>query len=244
VRPCQSIPGYKTFYDEVDLVVIRENTEGEYSGIEFNLGPGVAQSVKVITYEASKRIANYAFEYAVKNNRKKVSAVHKATIMKISDGLFIQTCREVSTRWPSIQYNEVILDNAALKLTMNPNLLDVMVLPNLYGDIVSDLCAGLIGGLGLTPSGNIGYDLALFESVHGTAADIAGQNKANPTALLLSACMMLRHIGLKDEAELINQAVLQVIKDGATLTRDLGGKSSTSEFTDAICLVQQKLRNK
>jgi len=160
---------------------------------------------------------------------------------KLSDGLFIKTCRQVAARWPQVEYEEIILDNAALKLTQDPHQLDVMVLPNLYGDIVSDLCAGLIGGLGLTPSGNIGHDLALFESVHGTAPDIAGQNKANPTALLLSACMMLRHLGLRDEAQVLNEAVLDVIKEGTTLTRDLGGTSSTSQYTEAIC---NKVRGK
>eukprot|EP01114_Cavostelium_apophysatum_P024392 TRINITY_DN9536_c2_g2_i1.p1 TRINITY_DN9536_c2_g2~~TRINITY_DN9536_c2_g2_i1.p1 ORF type:complete len:371 (-),score=75.53 TRINITY_DN9536_c2_g2_i1:74-1186(-) len=235
VRPCVSIPGYKTRYDDVDLCVIRENTEGEYSGIEYTVVPGLAQSVKVITEEASTRVANYAFQYAETHRRKRVTAVHKASIMRLSDGLFINSCRKVAARWPQIQYEEISVDNASLKLTVDPSQLDVMVLPNLYGDIVSDLCAGLIGGLGLTPSGNIGRDAAIFESVHGTAPDIAGQNKANPTALLLSACMMLRHMGLYDHAQRIQDSALTTIKEGKVLTGDLGGKATTTQYTDAIC---------
>jgi len=235
VRPCLSIPGFKTRYADVDTVVIRENTEGEYSGIENTPVKGVAQSIKVITYEASKRVANYAFQYALDNNRKKVTAVHKANIMKMSDGLFITTCREVATRFPTIKYDEMMVDNTCMQLTLNPAKLDVMVLPNLYGDIISDLCAGLIGGLGLTPSGNIGDDnAAIFEAVHGTAPDIAGKNKANPTALLLSSIMMLRHLELHTHASRIENAVLKTIRDGKHITGDLGGKASTTEFTNAI----------
>eukprot|EP01113_Clastostelium_recurvatum_P013473 TRINITY_DN1713_c0_g1_i4.p1 TRINITY_DN1713_c0_g1~~TRINITY_DN1713_c0_g1_i4.p1 ORF type:complete len:360 (+),score=100.69 TRINITY_DN1713_c0_g1_i4:565-1644(+) len=236
VRPCLSIPGFKTRYDNVDVVVIRENTEGEYSGIENVPVKGVAQSIKIITAEASRRIANYAFQYATLHNRKTVTAVHKANIMKLSDGLFIKTVREVATRYPLIKYEEMFVDNCCMKLTMNPQRLDVMVLPNLYGDIVSDLCAGLIGGLGLTPSGNIGDNgAAIFEAVHGTAPDIAGQNKANPTALLLSSIMMLRHMGMRDYADRIERAVLGTIREGKTITGDLGGSSGTKEFTQAVC---------
>jgi len=234
VRPCVSIQGYKTLYEDVDLCVIRENTEGEYSGIEFSVVPGLAETVKLITAEASQRVANYAFKYATIHKRKKVTAVHKANIMKLSDGLFVNSCRQVASKWPRIEYEEVVLDNAALTLTVDPKKMDVMVLPNLYGDIVSDLCAGLIGGLGLTPSANIGDTVAIFESVHGTAPDIAGQNKANPTALLLSAVMMLKHLQMHDLAGRIESAALNTIKEGKTLTRDLGGKASCSEYTNAV----------
>jgi isocitrate dehydrogenase (NAD+) len=235
VRPCVSIPGFKTLYEDVDLCVIRENTEGEYSGIEFQPVPNkIAESVKIITEEASTRIANYAFQYAFHHKRKKVTAVHKANIMKLSDGLFIKSCRKVAARWPTIVYEEMLLDVASLYITQKPNKLDVMVLPNLYGDIISDMCAGLIGGLGLTPSGNIGDEVAIFESVHGTAPDIAGQNKANPTALLLSSCMMLKHIGMNEYANRLQNAILNVVKEGKVLTGDLGGKASTTEYTNEI----------
>jgi len=236
VRPCISIPGFKTKYNDVDVVVIRENTEGEYSGIENQPVKGVAQSIKIITYEASQRIADYAFKYAVDHQRNKVTAVHKANIMKQSDGLFIKTCREVATRYPTIKYEEMIVDNTCMQLVLNPDKLDVMVLPNLYGDIVSDLCAGLIGGLGLTPSGNIGDNhTAIFEAVHGTAPDIAGKDKANPTALLLSAIMMLKYLDMGYYATRIEAAVLKTIRDGEHITGDLGGKASTTEFTQAVC---------
>jgi len=236
VRPCVSIPGYKTHYENINVCVIRENTEGEYSGIEFAIpSVGLAQSVKIITREASRRIANYAFQYAHNNKRKKVTAIHKANIMQLSDGLFIRMAKEVSARWPHIEYEEMLIDNASLGLVGDPSKLDVMVLPNLYGDIISDLCAGLIGGLGLTPSGNIGEDMALFEAVHGTAPDIAGLNKANPTALLLSGCMMLRHLKMTKEAERIERAALKTIAEGKTVTGDLGGRASCSDFTNAVC---------
>eukprot|EP01112_Ceratiomyxa_fruticulosa_P015658 TRINITY_DN4634_c0_g1_i1.p1 TRINITY_DN4634_c0_g1~~TRINITY_DN4634_c0_g1_i1.p1 ORF type:complete len:375 (-),score=78.12 TRINITY_DN4634_c0_g1_i1:80-1144(-) len=235
LRPSVSIDGVKTRYDNVDVTVIRENTEGEYSGIENSPVKGVAQSIKIITYEASQRIANYAFQYAVKNKRQKVTAVHKANIMKLSDGLFIKTAREVATRYPMIKYDEMIVDNCCMQLAWNPDKLDVMVLPNLYGDIVSDLCAGLIGGLGLTPSANIGENAAIFEAVHGTAPDIAGKNKANPTALLFSSVMMLRHLGLEEHATRIEKAVLSTIQQGKYKTGDLGGKATTKEYTEAIC---------
>jgi isocitrate dehydrogenase (NAD+) len=235
VRPCFSIPGYKTRYDNVNLVTIRENTEGEYSGLEHEVVPGVVESLKIITRVASTRVAEYAFKYAKDNNRRKVSAVHKANIMKMADGLFLKCCREVREKYPDIEYNELIVDNACMQLVKNPAQFDVLVMPNLYGDIISDLCAGLVGGLGLTPSGNIGANgLALMEAVHGTAPDIAGQDKANPTALLMSGVMMLRHMGLNRQAEQIQNAVLGVIAEGKYRTGDLGGRSSTSEFTKAI----------
>jgi isocitrate dehydrogenase (NAD+) len=235
VRPCKSIPGYETRYSDVDLVTIRENTEGEYSGLEHEAVPGVVENLKVITREASARVAKYAFEYATKERRPRVTAVHKATVMKLSDGLFLECCREIAAQYPDIQYDELQIDTACVKLVRNPASLDVMVMPNLYGDIVSDLCAGLIGGLGLTASGNIGVDAAVFEAVHGTAPDIAGHNKANPTALLLSACMMLRHLKEDDVANRIEKAVLFTIGEEGTRTGDLGGTASCTEFTDAVC---------
>ncbi len=234
LRPCRSIVGLKTRYEDVDVVVVRENTEGEYSGLEHEVVPGVVESLKVITRTASTRIAEFAFYYAATQNRRKVSAIHKANIMKKSDGLFLNCCREVSKKYPQIQYDEVIVDNCCMQLVANPQRFDVMVLPNLYGDIVSDLCAGLIGGLGIAPSGNIGESAAIFESVHGTAPDIAGQGKANPTALLLSACMMLRHLGELDLGGRIEQACYDVIASKQHVTFDLGGTARTSQFSQAI----------
>jgi isocitrate dehydrogenase (NAD+) len=235
VRPCMSLPGYKTRYDDVNLVTIRENTEGEYSGLEHEVVKGVVESLKIITRQASTRVAEYAFKYAQDNGRKRVSAVHKANIMKKADGLFIECCREVAEKHPNIEYDEVIVDNACMQLVRDPSAFDVLVMPNLYGDIVSDLCAGLIGGLGLTPSANVGAGgLALMEAVHGTAPDIAGKDVANPTALLLSGCMMLRHLGLNGHADRIHGACLGVIAEGKWRTRDLGGKAGTSDFVKAI----------
>ncbi|GAB4815460.1 hypothetical protein N2152v2_002506 [Parachlorella kessleri] len=235
VRPCMSIPGYKTRYDNVDLVTIRENTEGEYSGLEHEVVDGVVESLKVITRVASTRVAEFAFDYAQRHGRKKVTSVHKANIMKLADGLFIRCCREVSERYPEIEYEEMIVDNTCMQLVSRPNRFDVMCMPNLYGDIISDLCAGLIGGLGLTPSGNIGANgLALMEAVHGTAPDIAGKDLANPTALLLSGVMMLRHLGLNEYANRIEKATLKTIAEGKALTMDLGGKAKCSEYTHAI----------
>ncbi|EFJ48254.1 isocitrate dehydrogenase, NAD-dependent [Volvox carteri f. nagariensis] len=235
VRPCFNIPGYKTRYDGINLVTVRENTEGEYSGLEHEVVPGVVESLKVITRKASSRIAEFAFAYARENGRQKVSAVHKANIMKKADGLFLECCREAATKYPDIKYEELIVDNACMQLVSNPTQFDVLVMPNLYGDIISDLCAGLVGGLGLTPSMNIGLNgLALAEAVHGTAPDIAGKNKANPTALLLSSCMMLRHIGRKQDADNIQNAVISVIAEGKWRTADLGGNANTTDFTKAI----------
>ncbi|OQR76575.1 putative isocitrate dehydrogenase-like [Tropilaelaps mercedesae] len=235
VRPCRSIEGYETPYKDVDVVTIRENTEGEYSGIEHEIVPGVVQSIKLITEPASNNIARYAFEYAKANGRSQVTAVHKANIMRMSDGLFLQCCREAAEANPDIKYQEMYLDTLCLNMVQDPAKFDVLVMPNLYGDILSDLCAGLIGGLGVTPSGNIGTDGAIFESVHGTAPDIAGQNKANPTALLLSAIMMLRYMNLNDYADRIEAATFDTIKEGKHLTADLGGKGTCSDYTNEIC---------
>lgn len=212
VRPCVSIKGYKTAYDNVNTVLIRENTEGEYSGIEHELVPGVVQSIKLITYEASERVARYAFHYATESGRNKVTAVHKATVMKMSDGMFLQACRAVAKEYPNVEYDEDLLDRVCLRVVQDPAPYSdtVMVMPNLYGDILSDMCAGLIGGLGLTPSGNIGKDASIFEAVHGSAPDIAGKGLANPTALLLSSLMMLRHMNLGKEADNIENAIFTV----------------------------------
>ncbi|KAJ6536626.1 hypothetical protein B0H10DRAFT_2143023 [Mycena sp. CBHHK59/15] len=236
VRPCVSIQGFKTPYDDVNTVLIRENTEGEYSGIEHEIVDGVVQSIKLITWEASERVARYAFHYAESSWRKRVTAVHKANIMKMSDGMFLSACREVSKGFPGVAYDEDLLDRVCLQVVQNPKPYSdrVMVMPNLYGDILSDMCAGLIGGLGLTPSGNIGRDASIFEAVHGSAPDIAGKGLANPTALLLSSLMMLRHMNLFDYAEKIEKAALTTIAEGKFITGDLGGKSSTSEYTNAI----------
>ncbi|KAF9780109.1 hypothetical protein BJ322DRAFT_1084635 [Thelephora terrestris] len=236
VRPCVSIPGYKTPYDDVNTVLIRENTEGEYSGIEHEVVDGVVQSIKLITWDASERVARYAFNYAQAHGRKRVTAVHKANIMKMSDGMFLSACRQVAKEFPQITYDEDLLDRACLRITQNPAPYSdrVMVMPNLYGDILSDMCAGLIGGLGLTPSGNIGRDASIFEAVHGSAPDIAGKGLANPTALLLSSMMMLRHMNLNGFADKIEKAALGTIAEGKHVTGDLGGKASTKEYTQAI----------
>lgn len=236
VRPCRSIAGYKTPYDDVDTVLIRENTEGEYSGIEHIVVDGVVQSIKLITREASERVLRYAFQHARDIGRKKVRAVHKATIMKMSDGLFLSTAREISKEFPDIEFDAELLDNTCLKMVTDPVPYNdkVLVMPNLYGDILSDMCAGLIGGLGLTPSGNIGDKCSIFEAVHGSAPDIAGKQLANPTALLLSSIMMLRHMGLTSEASNIEQAIFKVLAEGKTITGDLGGKAKTFEYADAV----------
>uniref|UniRef100_A0A6M2E7U7 Isopropylmalate dehydrogenase-like domain-containing protein n=1 Tax=Populus davidiana TaxID=266767 RepID=A0A6M2E7U7_9ROSI len=236
VRPCYSLPGYKTRYDNVNLITIRENTEGEYSGLEHQVVRGVVESLKIITRQASLRVAEYAFHYAKTHGRERVSAIHKANIMQKTDGLFLKCCREVAEKYPEITYEEVVIDNCCMMLVKNPALFDVLVMPNLYGDIISDLCAGLVGGLGLTPSCNIGEaGIALAEAVHGSAPDIAGKNLANPTALLLSAVTMLRHLELYDKAERIQDAILNTIAEGKYRTADLGGSSSTTDFTKAIC---------
>ncbi|KAB8303212.1 hypothetical protein EYC80_004659 [Monilinia laxa] len=236
VRPCRSIAGYKTPYDNVDTVLIRENTEGEYSGIEHVVVDGVVQSIKLITREASERVLRFAFQYAQDINKLKVRAVHKATIMKMSDGLFLSTAKRVSKDFPAVEFDSELLDNTCLKIVTDPTPYNdkVLVMPNLYGDILSDMCAGLIGGLGLTPSGNIGDECSIFEAVHGSAPDIAGKALANPTALLLSSIMMLRHMGLNDHAKRIETAIFDVLAEGKTLTGDLGGKAKTHEYAGAI----------
>ncbi|XP_014276056.1 probable isocitrate dehydrogenase [NAD] subunit alpha, mitochondrial [Halyomorpha halys] len=235
VRPCRSIEGYPTLYENVDVVTIRENTEGEYSGIEHEIVDGVVQSIKLITEDASMRVAQFAFKFAKEQNRKKVTAVHKANIMRMSDGLFLRCCRDAAKEVPEIRFEEKYLDTVCLSMVQDPSQYDVLVMPNLYGDILSDMCAGLVGGLGLTPSGNIGTNGALFESVHGTAPDIAGKDLANPTALLLSSVMMLHYLELNTHAEKIKAACLEVIKEGKHRTGDLGGTSTCSKFTDEIC---------
>ncbi|VDM17852.1 unnamed protein product [Hydatigera taeniaeformis] len=235
VRPCKSVEGYETPYKGVDLVTIRENTEGEYSGIEHVIVDGVVQSIKVITYEASSRVAEFAFKFAQDNGRSTVTAVHKANVMRMSDGMFLRACREQAERYPNIHFREMFLDSVCLGMVQDPLQFDVLVMPNLYGDILSDLAAGLVGGLGVTPSGNIGQQGALFESVHGTAPNIAGQDKANPTALLFSATMMLRHLDLSHYANLIEASVFSVLHAKKHLTMDLGGTAKCSEYTAAIC---------
>jgi isocitrate dehydrogenase (NAD+) len=235
LRPVRSIPGLKTRYDDVDLVIVRENTEDLYAGIEHMVGPDAAESIKIITRAASERIARFAFEYAVANDRRKVTAVHKANIMKFSDGLFLESCRTIAAQYEGkIAFEDRIVDNMCMQLVQKPELYDVLVLPNLYGDIVSDLCAGLVGGLGVAPGANIGTEAAVFEAVHGSAPKYAGQNKANPTALMLSGVLMLRHIGEQPAAERVEAAIRAVIAEGRTVTYDLGGSAGTSEFADAI----------
>ncbi|MFZ5470351.1 MAG: isocitrate dehydrogenase (NAD(+)) [Myxococcota bacterium] len=234
LRPVVSVPGVKTRYENVDLVVVRENTEDLYAGLEHIVVPGVVESLKIISEKASTRIARFAFEHARKLGRKKVSAVHKANIMKLSDGLFLECCRKVAREFADVAYEEVIVDNLCMQLVKNPEKYDLLLLPNLYGDIVSDLCAGLVGGLGLVPGANIGESCAIFEAVHGTAPDIAGKGLANPTALLMSAVMMLRWLSMPTEAARLETAILKVYAEGKVRTGDLGGKASTAEFTDAV----------
>ena len=233
IRPCKNIPTIKTRFDDVDLVVIRENTEDLYAGIEEEIDENTAHSIKIITREASLRIARYAFEYAVKNNRKEVCVVTKANICKLSDGLFLNCAREVAQEYPQIKFREILVDNCCMQLVQNPSQFDILVLPNLYGDIVSDLTAGLIGGLGVAKSVNIGKDCAVFEAVHGSAPDIKGQDKANPMALLLSGVEMLKHIGQADKAEKIEKALFKTLESGIK-TADIGGSAKCSEFTQAI----------
>jgi len=235
LRPVRSIPGLKTRYENVDLVIVRENTEDLYAGIEHMVGPDAAESIKIITRAASERIARFAFEYAVANGRHKVTAVHKANIMKLSDGLFLESCRTIAAQYEGkIAFEDRIVDNMCMQLVQKPELYDVLVLPNLYGDIVSDLCAGLVGGLGVAPGANIGIDVAVFEAVHGSAPKYAGLNKANPTALMLSGVLMLRHIGEQAAAERVEDAIRAVIAEGRAVTYDLGGSAGTSDFADAI----------
>ncbi len=234
LRPVRALPNVPCRYPELDLIVVRENTEDLYSGIEHVVVPGVVESIKIITEKASTRIARFAFEYSRREGRKKVTAIHKANIMKLSDGLFLDCFRNVARDYPEIEADDKIIDNACMQLVMRPEQFDVMLLENLYGDIVSDLCAGLVGGLGLVPGANIGELGATFEAVHGSAPDIAGQGIANPTALLQSGILMLRHINERAAAEKIEKAMLAVFAEGKVRTRDIGGTAKTAEFADAI----------
>ena len=235
LRPARSMTGVESRYNDVDLIIVRENTEDLYAGIEHRVGPDAAESIKIITRAASQRIARYAFEYAVKNGRRKVTAVHKANIMKLSDGLFLESCGQVAAEYEGrVQFEDRIVDNMCMQLVQKPDLYDVLVLPNLYGDIVSDLAAGLVGGLGVAPGANIGDTAAVFEPVHGSAPKYAGQNKANPTALMLSGALMLRHLGETDAAVAVEEAVRGVIAEGRTVTYDLGGSAGTREFGEAV----------
>jgi len=235
LRPVRALPNVPCRYPELDLVVVRENTESLYAGLEHVVVPGVVESLKIITEKASTRIAQFAFEYAIRLGRKRVTAIHKANIMKLSDGLFLESTRKVSREHTDVAYDERIVDAACMQLVMRPEKFDVLLLPNLYGDIVSDLCAGLVGGLGVVPGANIGVDAAVFEAVHGSAPDIADKNLANPTALLLSGLMLLEHIGEREAAGRIRAALDRVLAAGVVRTHDLGGTASTTEFTDAIC---------
>jgi len=235
LRPVWNMPSVPSRYTGVDLVIVRENTEDLYSGLEHEVVPGVVESLKIITEYASTRIARFAFEHARKHGRTRITAVHKANIMKMSDGLFIKCVKKVCAEYPEITCDERIVDAACMHLVMDPTQFDVLLLPNLYGDIVSDLCAGLVGGLGVVPAANLGVEIGVFEAVHGSAPDIAGKSIANPTALLLSALLMLRHIGEGEMADRTMKALNEVMAEGKVRTRDLGGKASTIEFTDAIC---------
>jgi len=235
LRPVWNIPAVPSRYENVDLVIVRENTEDLYSGLEHEVIPGVVESLKIITDEASTRIARFAFEHARKYGRKRVTAVHKANIMKMGDGLFLRCVKKIAAEYPDIQSDDRIVDAACMALVMNPSQFDVLVMPNLYGDIVSDLCAGLVGGLGVVPAANLGNEIGVFEAVHGSAPDIAGKSLANPMALLGSAVLMLRHINEGAIADRVVAALGDVLSEGTVRTRDLGGKSSTIEFTEAIC---------
>ncbi|MGH9318582.1 MAG: isocitrate/isopropylmalate dehydrogenase family protein [Vicinamibacteria bacterium] len=234
LRPVRSVEGVLSRYENVNLVIVRENTEDLYSGIEHMIMPGVSQGLKIITSHASIRIARFAFEYARKRGRNKVTAVHKANIMKVTDGLFLDSARQVAAEYPDVQFDHKIVDNLAMQLVLNPNQFDILLLSNLYGDIVSDLCAGLVGGLGLVPAANIGEEYAVFEAVHGSAPDIAGKGIANPTALIFSGVLMLRHLGENDAADRVLKATFAVLKRGEVRTPDLGGKATTEEYAAAL----------
>ena len=234
LRPVKNVPGVKSHFENVDLVLVRENTEDLYSGLEHEVVPGVVESLKIITEKASTRIARFAFDYARRHGRKKIHAIHKANIMKLSDGLFLRSVRTVATQFPEIQYKELIVDNACMQIVMDPLQFDMLLLPNLYGDVMSDLAAGLVGGLGVVPSANIGDECAMFEAVHGTAPDIAGKGLANPTALLMSAILMLDHLGERAAAERIEAALVKTYRDAKFTTKDVGGKANTEQFTNAV----------
>jgi isocitrate dehydrogenase (NAD+) len=238
-RPIRNLPHIPTRYPDVDLIIVRENTEGLYSGIEHEVVPGVVESLKIITEKASTRISRFAFDYARKNKRKKIHAIHKANIMKLSDGLFLQCSRKVSKEYPEITYGEHIVDNTCMQLVMNPYQYDMLLMENLYGDIISDLCAAFVGGLGMVPSGNFGEHCAIFEAVHGSAPDIAGKNMANPTAVIRCSLLMLRHLGEFDAALKIRDALEKVYRSREKLTRDVGGNAGTSEFADSIIAAMQ-----
>jgi len=234
LRPVRNLPGLKSRFENVDVVIVRENTEDLYSGLEHEVVPGVVESLKIITEKASTRIARFAFEYAKREGRKRIHAIHKANIMKLSDGLFLKSVRVVAEEYPEIEYKELIVDNACMQIVLNPQQFDVMLLPNLYGDVMSDLAAGLVGGLGVVPSGNIGDHGAMFEAVHGTAPDIAGKGLANPTALLLSAILMLDHLGERSAARRIEAALEKIYREAKYTTKDVGGSATTDQFTDAV----------
>ncbi len=240
LRPVKKFKGIETPFDNIDMIIVRENTEDLYSGLEHIVVPGVVESLKIITERASRRISHFAFSIAERWNRKKVTAVHKANIMKLSDGLFLKTVREEAVKHPKIEYNELIVDNAAMQMVINPGQFDILLTENLYGDIFSDLAAGLIGGLGLAPGANIGDEIAVFEAVHGSAPDIAGKNIANPIAIILAGALMLEWIGEVDAARKIEEAVQDVIAEGKVRTRDLGGNSSTTEMGEAIIKAMEK----
>lgn len=233
-RPAHSMPGVKSRYENVDLIIIRENTEGLYSGLEHRVVPGVVESIRIVTERASERIARFAFETACKHNRCRVTAVHKANILKMSDGLFLEVCRRVARDYPTIEFEDMIVDATAMKLVMTPERFDVLVMENLFGDIISDLTSGLVGGLGMAPSANIGEHGALFEAVHGTAPDIAGKGIANPSALMLSGVLMLRHLGEEEAANRVEKAIRTTVAEGKCVTGDLGGTATTQEYTDTL----------
>ena len=235
LRPIRTIPSVRSRYDNVDLVIVRENTEDLYAGLEHEVVPGVVESLKITTEASSIRIARFAYDYALANGRRRVTAVHKANIMKLGDGLFLDSVRRVAAEYPAVTSDDRIVDALCMQLVMDPTRFDVLLLPNLYGDIVSDLCSGLVGGLGVVPGANLGTKAAVFEAVHGSAPDIAGQNRANPTALLLSAVLMLRHIGEPEIARRVTDALTFVLVDGHVRTPDLGGTATTSEFARAVC---------
>ena len=234
VRPVKSIPGLVTRYEGVDLVLVRENTEGLYSGLEHRVAPGIVESIKVMTEHACTRISRFAFALARRLGRRKVTAVHKANIMKLSDGLFLECSRKVARDWPDLEYDEIIIDNCAMQLVRDPGRFDVLLMENLYGDILSDLCAGLVGGLGVVPGSNVGDRCAVFEAVHGSAPDIAGRRLANPTAILLSTVEMLRHLGENEAGQALERAVHAAILDPASRTQDLGGGADLDRFTEAV----------
>jgi isocitrate dehydrogenase (NAD+) len=233
-RPIKNLPGLNTRYPGIDLIIVRENTEDLYAGLEVMIAPGIAQSLKIITEKASTRVSKFAFEYATKHNRKRIHAIHKANIMKLTDGLFLDCARKVAEGFPVIEYREHIVDNTCMQLVLNPYQYDVILTENLYGDILSDLCSAFVGGLGLVPGANLGTECAIFEAVHGSAPDIAGKDMANPTALLQSAILMLHHIHETETAEKVQVALEAVYTEGKTLTRDIGGTSGTRAFTEAV----------